>query len=407
MHSRKLTQWFIEFDKGPKRHRSDADWVYQRRDNTKPLGEAVPREEVRPVIHVSKPREDKATASRPIQSQRAEKDEILQRKILTPKSSLQSLSHEPRRFHISRSTMSKGSNLPPAAGVSKKGRASPIVFAERSRKRNAERALKSSVPSEASSSLATSLPERALKKPGTPRNRSPVKGPVDGPHRAPLPDSLAKPHQETMDKIATDMNQWVLNEIGANLHEMDVKKKQQQQVKLKYRPKVPVKSYAELYPEPLSRPVPGISKDVDMAMSEASEAEDDDGDWVIDEYIRVPVHTVKVTMNPSDVGVLVLDGEEDNVLFYGADDEEEDDFLEDDEDENGMTRRIFGPHFKHRWLTRKSQLKTITRRITPRTKSTRRMSTTATPTCSAMTPQTTKSSTPRALRAMALTPTTV
>lgn len=137
-----------------------------------------------------------------------------------------------------------------------------------------------------------------------------------------------------MDKIATDMNQWVLNEIGANLHEMDVKKKHQQQVKLKYRPKVPAKSYAELYPEPLSRPVPGISKDVDMAMSEASEAEDDDGDWVIDEYIRVPVHTVKVTMNPSDVGVLVLDGEEDNVLFYGADDEEEDDFLEDDEDEN-------------------------------------------------------------------------
>lgn len=178
-------------------------------------------------------------------------------------------------------------------------------------------------------------PVRLYKKPRTPRARSPQ---PDTPSRVPLPDSFSKPHGVNMDQRTADMNQWVLNEIGANLQEMERESQKQQSPKLKFRPKAPEKRFAERHPEQTAGlQVPSSS---DTPMTDASgedgmEEDGDDGDWVIDEYVRIPAHSMAMDTSPADVGVLVLEGEEDDYLFFGPEREDDDDLIDEDEDENG------------------------------------------------------------------------
>lgn len=262
------------------------------------------------------------------------------RKTLSPRPSLQRLESgrsEPRRFHLSRAMMMAG-QAPAAAGVSKRNRSGPAVFVERGRKKMAQRALQSvdksteemSVEEQTpSDQVGQQEPPRKFKKPTTARAKSPR---PDAPARAPLPASATQPHTEDMDKIAADMNQWVLNEIGANLQEMEVERKQQE--KPRFRPNPPAKRYQERHPDQVSD-VQAPQKGDTVMTDEVSEDDGDDSDWIIEEYVRIPANSMAVDVSPGDVGVLVLDGEEDDVLFFGPEHDEDDDYLEDDEDENG------------------------------------------------------------------------
>ena len=279
-------------------------------------------------------------------------------KTLSPRPSLQKLRQERRRFHLSRSalsttttttTTSTSSDIP-ATGVSKRRSTSPAVFVERGRKKLIRKALQNATqqaqekapsPEPRTQAVAPTPPppppaapegtKEVFKRPGTkrvkPRSES---APAQ---RAPLPASSAKPHTEDLDRIAAEMNQWVLDEIGANLQQMEVEKtKAKTQTTLsRFKPKAPPQRYAEGHPETLQLPV------TDAAMSDVTdeEGEDDDGDWVIDEYVRVPAKSMAVDISPAEVGVLVLDGEEDDMQFFGDDYDEDDEYLEDDEDENG------------------------------------------------------------------------
>lgn len=219
------------------------------------------------------------------------------------------------------------------AGISKKARTGPAVFVERSRKKiaqktlQAQRSLQNLAPSQKTIvedhvRLQTE-PERVFKKPGTrtPRAISPHPG---APSRAPLPQIT--PDSQQMGRIAADMNQWVLNEIGANLAEMELEKKQAS----KFKPKAPAKRFQERHPEQ------AVSLQADGAMdTDMSEDDGSDGEWVIEEYVRIPAHSMAVDVSPTEVGVLVLEGEEDDILFFGPEQDEDDDYDEVDEDENG------------------------------------------------------------------------
>lgn len=135
-----------------------------------------------------------------------------------------------------------------------------------------------------------------------------------------------------MAKVAADMNAWVMSEIGATLHEMEQEKKKAET--LKFRPKAPAKRFQERYPGLVPQVPDHGHMDVDTLMSDVSDIEDED-DWVIEEYVRIPAHAMHVNVEPTDVGLLVLDGEEESNLFFGPERDEDEDFDEDDEDENG------------------------------------------------------------------------
>jgi hypothetical protein len=312
----------------------------------------VSKRDIKPVIHVSKPEGESAgagIASRPAASAGTPPPRT---KTLSPRPSLQKLRQERRRFHLSRSALSTSTSTNsdvPATGVPKRRSTSPAVFVERGRKKLIRKALQNATqqaqekapsPEPRTQAVAPAPPpapegtKEVFKRPGTKRVKPRSE---DAPaQRAPLPSSSARPHTEDLDKLAAEMNQWVLDEIGANLKQMEAeKKKTQTQTQTtttsRFRPKAPPQRYTERHPETLQPPV------TDAAMSDVTdeEGDDDDGDWVIDEYVRVPAKSMAVDISPAEVGVLVLDGEDDDIQFFGDDYDEDDEYLEDDEDENG------------------------------------------------------------------------
>ena len=244
----------------------------------------------------------------------------------------------------------------PHQRVSKKGRSGPAIFVERSKRLIAQKISKTNLQKSRAADgtvtqdeiadpttgdgLGGQEPGRKLKKPGTQRAKSPR---PDAPARAPLPASAHQQRtgdmdQSNMDQIAADMNAWVLSEIGANLQEMEAEKKKEQA--RKFKPKVPAQRYAQRHPGSAERtPVEEEEETKDTPMMDASEEDDDDEEWVIEEYIRIPAKSMGPDVAPGEVGVLVLDGEEDNTFFFGPE-EEEDDYDYDEDDENGMSHNL-------------------------------------------------------------------
>ncbi|KAH8175827.1 transcription factor iwr1 domain-containing protein [Sarocladium implicatum] len=320
---------FLQFDDGAKRHRSDSNWIYRRRDALPHSPTVGSSRDARPVIHVA------GDAPNPHKK---------------PSHASAVNAQNPRRFHISRSMLKNEGDLDPnRPRISKRARKGPAIFVERTRKKITpkspmdRRVISSTavIPTQSQTSSAqSSKPEEGqttknLKKPGT---TSRVRADKNGPARTPLPPTMRRPHEEEMSKIADSMNEWMINEIGANLHSIE-QERQQSQSTSPFRPKAPAQRFRDRHP---GEALPSAASQVDVndgAMdvdnTVEDEASDEEGDWVYEEYVRVPYDgNVQKDLIPSDVGVLVLDGEEASALFYGPENDSDDDFVEDDEDEN-------------------------------------------------------------------------
>ncbi|RFU81783.1 hypothetical protein TARUN_439 [Trichoderma arundinaceum] len=332
---------FLQLDEGAKRHRSEANWVYQRRESkATATGPAVGRSDGKPVIHVSQPEVRPSPTKTRTDGRNSGATGDVQRPTKRP---ADGQLPEQRTFHVSRAMLAQasatqGSTIPAS---SKHVRYGPTIFVERTgRKKIIPKSSRQSLVIKDAHTIITKgseqempntydepIEQRHLKKPGVAKRRDPSQEP---PARVPLPQSLAHRHGEDMDRITADMNQWVLNEIGANLHAMEVEKRQAE--KPRFKPKAPMKRYQERHPDAATSNVPSESADTPMA--DASEEEGDDEDWIIEEYIRIPAHSMGLNVPPSDVGILVLNGEEESMLFYGPPQDEDEEYAEDDEDEN-------------------------------------------------------------------------
>ncbi|KID80016.1 uncharacterized protein G6M90_00g013680 [Metarhizium brunneum] len=317
---------FLQFDQDSKRHRSGSNWAYQRREVA---GQQPPREgkSTQPIIHVSAPDKvashDKRKDEAHIPAKPAQPSETTPRPL------------EPRRFHMSKSMLAKRAAQGPDSGVSKKTRYGPAVFVESTRKRRVPRRslAASQLPMQLENELhraeqnsGSDIERRQLKRPGVTNKSRDTASQNVIPTRDPLPDSLMNRHNEDMDKIANDMNAWVLNELGANLHSME-----QDNRPLRFKPKSPAKRFHERHPELAPPQSSGTS--TDTTVSDLSDEGDDD-DWVIEEYVRIPANSVALDAGPADVGILVLEDEEESLLFFGSSLDEDDELGEDDEDEN-------------------------------------------------------------------------
>ncbi|KAL6891434.1 hypothetical protein HDV57DRAFT_297609 [Trichoderma longibrachiatum] len=333
---------FLQLDEGAKRHRSDRNWVYQRRESqAAPSSPAISRSDGQPVIHVSQPEERPSPIKKRIDGQTPGQTSDLPG---TAKRPADGQLPEQRKFHVSRAMLAQASAAqgPTSSGIPKHVRHGPTVFIERTgRKKIVPRSSRQSLVIRDAQAIVTKghpqdvatsdehVEQRHLKKPGVAKRRDPSQEP---PARHPLPQSLINRHTDDMDKITADMNQWVLDEIGANLQAMEVEKKQAE--KPRFRPKAPEKRYQERHPAVAAASDSPAGETADTPMADASEEEGEDADWIIEEYVRIPAHAMGVNVLPSDVGLLVLDGEEENMLFYGPPQDEDDEYAEDDEDEN-------------------------------------------------------------------------
>lgn len=257
-----------------------------------------------------------------------------------------------RRFHISRSLLkSQAAAKNASPGVIKRPRTGPAIFVEKTRRKIVPKQAKeretdgSITPSLGRTQSPTPEPDqsdanqtpRKLKRPGT---TSRIRVDKDAQARAPPPAFLMSHHEEDMTKIADDLNKWVIGEIGANLESMDQERRKAPSTS-HFRPKAPAQRYRQRHPEADSSSGAADAGNAmsvdDHNVSDASEDEGDDDDWIIEEYIRIPLKAMAQDISPTDVGVIVLDGEEATALFYGPENDSDDDFAEDDEDENGKS----------------------------------------------------------------------
>lgn len=246
---------------------------------------------------------------------------------------------EQRRFHVSRAMLAAAAKQPTGGNIFRKERQGPTLFVERiKRKRLMAKARRSLAPQMSSSQelgeSTDDVKQKDLKRPGvSKRTTATTSENAESTAKGTLPESFTSRHDQDMDKIAADMNEWVLREVGASLQQIDEDRKAAE--KARFKPKAPAQRYQERNPHLSS------AQEGDTEMSNAAtptDMSDEDGeegeDWIIEEYIRVPANYMAIDVSPSDIGVLVLEGEEDTMLFYGAQNDDDDELGEDDEDEN-------------------------------------------------------------------------
>ena len=290
--------------------------------------------DVKPVIHVSSPsNKQEIRTTQPPARQIA--------RARSPAARVKSAVEESRRFHISKPRNPSDGKHSQGSGVTKRARQNDTIFVESSKRRMNEQLRNQRAALQLSAGDNTHLrpsgeaiPEsKTLKKPSS---MSRLRGKGDSssgstPARTPMP--VISRQNSNLEEIASEMNQWVLKEIGANLE--GIKKEKQREIEIEKAktlhkvPKPGVRTLADRLRERTEAQATEESEDVKM-----SEDDGDDEDWIIEEYVRVPAYSI-VNPNPEDVGVLILEGEDDNFLFYGPENDEEDEWEEDDEDENG------------------------------------------------------------------------
>ncbi|OAA43078.1 Transcription factor Iwr1 [Metarhizium rileyi] len=320
---------FLQFDQDSKRHRIGNNWAYQRRE----VAANHFRQEnktTQPIIHVSTPDPIPSPDNPNHEAHVSDEPPLLSGEKL--------LLSKPRRFHVSKSMSAKSAKQGAGSGLSKENRYGSAVFVESTRKKKVPKSRRNPATVQLPARLEDQIqnmeqvPEsvterRQLKRPGVANKYRTTGFHDEAPSRTPLPDSLLNRHNEDMDKIANDMNAWVLNELGANLHSME-----QDNRPLRFKPKSPAKRFHERHPELAPSQSPGTS--TDATMSDLSDEEGDDDEWVIEEYVRIPANSVALDVAPADVGILVLEDEEESLLFFGSALDDDDEFGEDDEDEN-------------------------------------------------------------------------
>lgn len=252
-----------------------------------------------------------------------------------------------RRFRISRS-MLKNEPASNSVRLSKRSKHGPAIFVEHSRKKMAarrgekEHVGKNAAPLPHGATHELHQETRELKPQASQTFKRPTVAAKKFDNtgdlvRSPLPPSLNQRQEADLSKIAAEMDAWVMREIGANLEAMQTESKSSQSPS-RFRPKPPAQRYKERHPE-LAGTLQGKTAhnemDIDVEVSAESSEDEDSDDWVVEEYIRIPAKLMSGDVAPTDIGVLILDGEDASALFYGPDHDEDDDYLEDDEDENG------------------------------------------------------------------------
>jgi hypothetical protein len=193
------------------------------------------------------------------------------------------------------------------------------------------------------------------------------------------------PWDVTSEQLAKELEAYTLEEIGRNMADSDAAEPKppptsqsqgaqsaplriKKGTSSKFKPKVPAQRYRDRHPETAAPPV---VKEADP------EQTDDDGDFVIDTYVRMPAEDVPVG-EKNHIGYIVLEDQPDIDEFYEDEDmENEDDEEYDEDDENG---EYFPWDYNlPNANTDNPKLRTITPRTTQMRRSTLTMSTIVTP----------------------------
>ena len=247
--------------------------------------------------------------------------------------------HEPRRFHLSRTSTSQN----PADELSSKaqgGKGNPTIFIEQRRpkskaatsKRDDTESGQSAVEQHILNNLSAEAPSLTS---GT-QQQSPA--PL---RNTRLPSGKVIPWYAETSQLAAEMEAYTMQEIGHNLSEISRLApaplpgpilKPKQVCKLKPKPQAP--RYYES-PEQAVSTIEKQNSRKDEAMTDPGDPEGDESGYVMDTYIRMPAEMFELE-NHKSIGVLVLDSQPDIDEFYNDDSDSDSEIFDEEEDENGL-----------------------------------------------------------------------
>lgn len=250
-----------------------------------------------------------------------------------------------RRFHMSRNPLAN----PFEPGKSRKRTATnSLTFKERKTRRadSSGKALKVDETDPSLLQASNSEQVRPQKKPGlaarsqlaTQKNKSPSTTPNPVTNASTIPASKNTLWDVNSAKLAAEMQAFTLQEIGKNIAEANKFQSEmvaptrltpQKNTPSKFKPKKPALRYKERHPE-----VASVDDTMELDYESSAEDTDDESEYIIDTYIRIPAHTLESSDTLKNIGLLVLDSQPDIDEFYleeNDSDEEED----EEEDENG------------------------------------------------------------------------
>jgi hypothetical protein len=189
--------------------------------------------------------------------------------------------------------------------------------------------------------------DRPRKKPGLAARSStpPVKATAPPkPNVAPLrnvrlPSGAIMPWDVSSERLAAEMQAYTLEEIGRTLAAQEPSKLEPKPTSThvakhstsKFKPRKPIMRYAERHPE--EKAVHDTTMEVDEPYIEDEDT--DDGEYIIDTYVRIPAAALETEEHQKNFGLLILDSQPDIDEFYREEDDTDEEEEDDEEDENG------------------------------------------------------------------------
>jgi hypothetical protein len=285
---------------------------------------------------------------------------------------------EPRRFHLSRSSISSTAGV--TSDYTRGVKVTPSVFIER--KRNPELHNKDS-----GSSLRREVdppPEIISISQGKYGNRESQQPSTNDQSRPPAPLRNVKlpfgevvPWDADPATLAMQMQAYTMQEIGYNLTTSsppEIPSKPTPTIRARqvssFKTKAPALRHHERYPEHGGATGAKKSSNQDEIMTDAAGPDGDESEYVMDTYIRLPAEILEFEEQKS-VGLLVLDSQPDIDEFYNDDSDSDSEIYDDEEDENGKSFQLTHSN------SLPPQPRTIHQQIIPRMKLNQMMNTDA------------------------------
>lgn len=318
------------------------DTIEQQKGPVKPIAFSQSSWERKPpVVRATKPGQDLRV--RPSPRARALDAKRISRPLPAAFTSSASITPEPpRRYHLAR--VSKSTQRTPTTKAGRQGR-NIVTFVEHESKTTSSQASFESLKAQASNQVkalklsdtpthrdasedveghvAQRSPPRALKRPGKKGTRILMSAPVAFTEKTKFDFGS--------EALAAEMAKFSLETMAQENPEQEIEANPvTSQTAPRFKPKPPAQRYHERHANDLP-----VSK---LAEESRNDQGGDDlmhtDDYIIDTYVRVPAHTLELV--PMDVGVLVIESEEQMQQFYefGEDSSDDSDLFDEEIDEN-------------------------------------------------------------------------
>lgn len=338
--------------------RSSGAYVFKRQRMIKPLPTSTPPAPVYqsprpPTVQVSQPGDEQRAHLKIRVFGQAKPAGQIRQKVTAAAASGQRVIAEPRRFHMSRTggtditTKAKGSSI----AIFHERRASPTGKTT-SGSSDTLASILVPVSADSTSPQSAQAPAQLRHSRGkpsvtqikltpvsavTPRKDSPAPmAPLRG---VKMENGRTIPLNASREQLDREMQAHILAQISNNLAENTPQKLNDSGVQLngsqkRYTPKSTAR-YRDRHPEvAAAKEEQGIPEAERTMGDDEMDVDMEDGEYIVETYIRVPVEQLGIGAQQHSVGLLVLEGQEEADEFYGGESESDSDMYDEEEDEN-------------------------------------------------------------------------